>query len=172
MNRYTLLTLMAIIYLVSQPSLAGENALKSKTNASLHLWEYERSSFLSLVKLSKPEVEELQAEKYTTNSGAQLLLSLNCVKPNESSHFYALYQYRCLNKPLFYLSSQALKDPYVLAFVKEEDREKALYHLGKYKEFLNEVQSSSKGIPIEVSHREYVLEIIAFLEAGGIGSNN
>lgn len=162
---------MVFMSLASQLGVAAGNELKAKTKASMRLWEYERDSFLAKLHLSESEIEVLQSDRYISNAGAQLLLALNCTKPNESGQFFALYQYRCEDKPLFYVSSYALKDPYILAFVKDVDREKALYYLAKYKDFLAELQSSGKGIPIEVSYGEYVLELTSFLEAGGIGSN-
>jgi len=171
MNRFISLILMVFISLASQIGVAAGDELKDKTKASMRLWEYERDSFLTKIYLSESEIEELQSDRYISNAGAQLLLALNCTKPNENGQYFALYQYRCKDKPLFYVSSYAVKDPYVLAFVKDADREKALYYLAKYKDFLDEVQSSGKGIPIEVSYGEYVLELTSFLEAGGIGSN-
>lgn len=164
---------MVVINLPSQLCAAGGiNELQIKIKASKRLWEYKRNSFLTMLQLKESEIEMLQSEKYSSNEGAQLLLALNCRKPNEGGQYYALYQYRCEDKPLFYISSYAIKDPYILAFIKDADRERALYYLNKYKGFLTEVQSSDKGIPIEVSYGEYVLEITSFLEAGGIGSNN
>lgn len=162
---------MVVISLISQIGVAEENELGAKIKGSMRLWEYERASFLKILQLNESEIEALQSDRYTSNSGGQLLLALNCTKPNGRGRFFALYQYRCEDKPLFYVSSYALKDPYILAFVKDADREKALFYLKKYKGFLTDVQASDKGIPIEVSYGEYVLEIMSFLEAGGIGSN-
>jgi len=172
MNRCISLILMVFMSVASQLSVAAGNELNAKTKAAMRLWEYERDSFLTMLHVSEAEIEDLQSDSYISNAGAKLLLALSCTKPNESGQYFALYQYRCEDKPLFHISSYALKDPYILAFVKDVDREKALYYLVQYKDFLAEVQSSGKGIPVEVSYGEYVLELISFLEAGGVGSNN
>jgi hypothetical protein len=76
----------------------------------MRLWEYERDSFLTKLHLSGSEIEALQSDRYISNAGAQLLLALNCTKPNDNGQYFALYQYRCEDKPLFYVSSYALKD--------------------------------------------------------------
>lgn len=172
MKRHISLILMFLSAITSQQCLAKDYDLQTKLNASMSLWEYERNSFISMIHLSDSESAILTSNVYNDKEEAQLLLAINCREPKMGGRFHALYQYRCQDKPLFYISSYALQDPYILAFVKIQDIGAALYYLGKYEEFLTEVQSSGKGIPIDVSYGEYVLEIKAFLEGGGIGIYN
>ena len=137
----------------------------------MRLWEYERQEYLGMLYLPASEVGLLKEERFRAVEGAQLLLALNCEKPSSSFRFQALYQYRCRGRPLSLISSFALEDPYILAFVKDEDKERALYYLHQYQAFLSSLKLSGKGIPVGADVGEYVGEITYFLESGGIGSN-
>ena len=142
-----------------------------KIEAAMELGDYNRQEYLALLSLSPSEISTLKQKQYNSNEGAQLLLALNCEAPPGYESFKALYAYRCKNAPLATISPYVLADPYFLAFVKDSDRDKALYYLAQYEMFLKSLAASGKGIPVGTDYREYLEEITAFIKAGGIGSN-
>lgn len=144
--------------------------------AALSLWEYGHSEYVTLTKLSKKNLH-LLSEKYnglddSEKDSASLIFALNCYnQKHNDDRFSLLRTYRC-SQTSFLVFGQtsvgSLRDLYALAFVKQEDREKARSFLNRYLNFWKaEARSDSPGIILATDDIEYISEILHFLEEGG-----
>lgn len=61
----------------------------------------------------------------------------------------------------------SFENTYALAFVKEQDRPRAISFLKKYIKFWKDEATKKTGVPLGESDMEYLEEILRFLEKGG-----
>src|SRR5437667_12651385 len=169
---------LSTLFLFGSYALAGElsQEYQSKIKAVSALWEYEREEFIRLTKLSENQKQVLldlvtKEKDEKTRKGMAFLLALNCAEVNPAfSPFAYLESYRCRNGPFDMFSSRSLisfENMYALAFVKEQDRPRAISFLKKYIKFWKEEATKKAGVPLGESDVEYLKEILRFLEKGG-----
>jgi hypothetical protein len=149
---------------------------QSKIKAVVALWEYEHDEFIRLTRLSETQ-KHAMADLATKEKdekilrGLTLLLVLNC-KPVDQvrSPFVFLESYRCTNGSFEVFLSRALvsfENIYALAFVKEQDRLRAMSFLERYIKFWKDEAVKKGGASLSESDAEYLREILRFLEKGG-----
>ena len=170
--------LLSICFLLCPYVLAGDlsQEYQSKIKAVSALWEYEREEFIRLTKLSENQKQVLldlvtKEKDEKTRKGMAFLLALNCAEVNPAfSPFAYLESYRCRNGPFDMFSSRSLisfENMYALAFVKEQDRPRAISFLKKYIKFWKGEATKKEGVFLGESDVEYLEEILIFLEKGG-----
>jgi len=169
---------LSIHFLFGSHALASEPSqeYQSKIKAVSALWEYEREEFIRLTKLSENQKQVLldlvtKEQDTETRKRMALLLALNCAEVTPAfSPFAFLESYRCKNGPFEMFSSRSLvsfENTYALAFVKEQDRPRAISFLKRYIKFWKDEATKKGGVPLGESDVEYLQEILRFLEKGG-----
>jgi len=158
MRRLSLFFLMILF-----SSLSRSNDLESAKLAVTNMWEYSRDDYNSAVLFTSEEKLELLSV-VSESKNVDLVKAINCIKP--AIHYSTLYQYRCGQGGIEELYPDYLNDFYVLSFVKKKDQKVAIKYLKEYLNFLDEV--AKIGMRVDVGDKERVLEILKYLESGGL----
>lgn len=182
LSMYLKQSLVACALLITLPLFQGARAdsarieCTSKPSMVMSFWEYKHADLLRCIKLDKKEeifyltqLNDAPDANSPSWEGTALLLALNCVfvEPDKTI-FFKFEQYLCTNAPFESLSSSLLENLYILAFVKSEDRFRAINFMKRYIGFWeNEGDLANEGVPIGESDEEYLEEILLFLEESG-----
>ncbi len=126
--------------------------------------------------LTTEEIESLSTDLRTAY---RLLQAGTCSVEEPAEEYLGLYQYRCHDRPLWYLFAASTSEERVLLFTKPEDAPTVIGYLGRYVDFLRAEDSLRGGMPIGAEYVEYLLELQRVLEdshspaeAGGEGAES
>jgi len=141
-----------------------------RIRAALGMWEYSYAEFNRLVRLARADVIRFQGLLRTAATedrrrGISLLLALNCGLPPGSPKMAPLQEYRCGGRQYQAFerwATSARGDLYALAFARAADQPAAIRTLrGK-------VRALGKAPVDRVADQEFLAELIAYLEEGGL----
>ena len=144
--------------------------VNSKLRGVKRLWEYSHADYINMTKLKSSDIPIVKNKEPKTEK-ASLLLAINCVKPEKSNKYKALYNYMCKNGSFYILSKYVSEDPYILVFTKPEHHNMAIGYLDNYMQFLSNISKPDVGFPVDTSEKEFLIEIKSFIAEGGYPSN-
>jgi hypothetical protein len=128
-------------------------------------WEYQSHEVKKAISapLDVRYTPEQLAELSSDKKKAYSMILANSCSVSDVRDYEELYRYRCLNGPLYELFELSLREPMVLLFVKQQDYQIVIGYLDRYTGFLRSESERKDGMHIDISFREFLLEIKGYL---------